>query len=169
MTQRLDFVTRMAKRLGNEVDTGAATEKDKEIPARLIRHGSHQIIALDRKDFVVLVFAMDIPEEDSKALAALHEDVQRRLFAVLRREMLEGRSGFSIRVSDDDPPRLQQIRIEQKLVVEEADGPTTQRLADGLQELVVVGQRCIEVLGQAFSDIREAQSTSTSPHDYMYV
>ncbi len=101
----------------------------------------------------------------SVALAEKDENTQQLLLGILRREMLEGRSGFVFRFTEDEPPKLKTVGVEQKLIVEDETPETTQRLADGIQELVVVGIRCQQVLGQAFSASR---ASSTPTHDVMF-
>lgn len=43
-----------------------------------------------------------------------------------------------------------------------------QRLADGIQELVVVAARRKEALGEAFTEIRAAQTTESTFYEGMY-
>ncbi len=169
MSEMLEEIHRTAVLLGNRVDKREARDPDENpIDILVIHHGTHSLIAIDSGTYVTLTYQIDIPEKDAQLLSETHEDIQRRLVAILKREMLEGRSGYRFEWSEDDPPLLRRIRIDQKLLIVKNDPQSAQRLADGIQELVVVGIRSIEVLGQAFSDVRFAASTSSAPADYMY-
>ncbi len=158
----LEILQRLAERLGNQVETRTAPGAEGgEFEYRVIHHGGHEVAAVDQGAYVTLAYVLNIDEDDAAALAEKDENTQQLLFSILSREMLEGRSGYIFRFTEDEPPRLQAVGAEQKLIVDDETPETTQRLADGIQELVVVGIRCQQVLGQAFSASR-ASSTPTA-------
>ncbi len=84
--------------------------------------------------------------------------------------MAEGRSGFLLQLDETKkPPEVRRISLEQKIVIQNERPETVQRVADGIQELVVTAIRCQLVLGQAFQDVRTAAQTSASTyHAGMY-
>ncbi len=148
-----------------------AQDKDgKEIVLLLIKHGPHGVLAFQKKGFTELAYIMDLPPEDSKRLAELPPEAQQELLAIMKREMMEGRSGFEMAFDETKmPPQLRRISIVQRVIIEDRRPETVQRVADGIQELVVVGSRCNAVLGQVFQNIRTTgETTAKTYHPGMY-
>ncbi len=165
----LGKVKTAAERLGSQVEEGKVTQADgKEEDILILEPERTPVVVLDRGEYVILLVVLDIPPEDGERLAKQPEDLQRRLFTILKMEMMEGRSGYVLDFTEDEPKRLRQIRISQKVIVRDQRPETLQRLADGLQELVVVAARSREVLSQAFTDVRATQTTETTFHQGMY-
>ncbi len=165
----MERVKTAAERLGNKVEKAKAKEDDgTEEDVLIIHHGKHPLLVLDREEYVVLLVVFDISPKDAELLAKQPEYVQRQLFTILKLEMMEGRSGYVLDFTEDKPPKLRQIRISQKVIVRDLKPETMQRLADGIQELVVVGARSREVLGRAFTDVRASQTTESTYYEGMY-
>ncbi len=150
----LGEVTKAAKRL--DVPTQIASMQEASgappEPVLLLRHGTHTLLCRDRVTHVLLFYPINVTEKDGQKIAALAEEELSDLFQIIRREMLSGRTGFSISFDETkDTKVLQQVRLEQRIIVDDADPTSVQRLSDGIQELVVTAQRVVEILNQAFS------------------
>jgi len=166
-----EHLRRIAKKLDVEVQPGTAENaKGEKFEITLLKHGAHVIAALERKQYTTLLYPIDFSPQESDLLASQPEEIQTRLIGILRREMLEGRSGFNMLFDETKkPPRLRRITIEQKLVIQDEGPETTQRVADAIQELVVVGMRCGDALGLAYQDLRSArQGSADTYHAGMY-
>lgn len=167
-SQVLQRVRRASEILGHKVQEDVAKDaKGNALKVLVIHHGTHRIVAFDAKKYAVLMYPMDIAPEDAALLAKQPEETQTRLLTILKREMLEGRSGFGLIFDEKKkPPELRQIRVEQRVLVEDGRPETVQRFADAIQEIVVVAVRCQIVLGQAFSEVRAVEKFQTSASDY---
>ena len=164
-------LSKIARKLDLKPEPGEAVDdKGRKIPILVLTHGTHKIIAIEHPAYTYLVYSLDVLPADAALLAQQPPEIQQTLFSIVKREMAEGRSGYFIQFDESkDPPELQQIRIEQKLVIRDEQPWTVQRVADGVQELVVAGIRCILVLGQAFADVKTAAQTSARVfHPGMY-
>lgn len=98
---------------------------------------------------------IDLRPEDTELLAKQHMETQGRLLAILKREMMEGRTGY---VLGTDDKGLHGVRLSQKLIVSSTDINSIQRLNDAIQEIVVVACRCTEVLGQTFGSLKSCNA-----------
>jgi len=87
--------------------------------------------------------------------------------------MLEGRTAYLLVTSEPNNPRnwksLRQIRLSQKRIVRGTDAYTVQRVADAIQEIVIVAVRCQLVLGEALRSVATgARISQTTYHPDMY-
>ncbi|HLQ41963.1 MAG TPA: hypothetical protein VK189_03820 [Thermoplasmata archaeon] len=162
---------RIAKKLELKPERAEAEdEKGKKIPILALHHGTHNLFAIEQAGYTLIVYPMDVDPKDAALLAKEPPEIQQTLFAILKREMAEGRSGFLLQLDETKkPPEVRRISLEQKIVIQNERPETVQRVADGIQELVVTAIRCQLVLGQAFQDVRTAAQTSASTyHAGMY-
>lgn len=166
----MERVEKIARALSIKTERGSVTnDKGEKIEVVILHHGNHRLLAWMENEHCLLTYPMELAQGDSKLLAEQPMEIQQRLFTIIRREMLEGRSGYMMNFDDSKPPRLVQIRVEQKLVLDPEGIPSKQRLLDAVQELVVTAMRSQIVLGQAFSDVRDSNSSSDSDfHEGMY-
>lgn len=137
--------------LDSKVDESEVTDdKGQKFPSLTFTHGTHTLIAMERPNYVTIIYPMNIKPEDADLVAKQPEETQELLFSILKREMAEGRSGYSLSL-EGEPKKIRQIRIEQRIVV--------------------AAIRCQLVLGQAFRDLRSVMSSAGSastPHPFMY-
>lgn len=158
ISMALDKLADTCKQLGIKVEPGKLELVGGKTEAILaLQHGKHTLIAMARSPITaVLAYVIQLEDADVEVLAKQSPQLIGRLAAVLKREMLEGRSGYAF---VPHPVHVAapfgQIRIEQQIIVGEG-ALEKQRLLDGMQELVVCAIRCIEVLGHAFSAIHES-------------
>ncbi len=163
-------VKRIARTLGIEViEQKAEDEKGRPVDVLVIHHSPYNLYGLQRGGIFEMALPLDIDPKDAALLARQPADIQERLLAILRREMMEGRTGFEIRFDETKkPPELRRIAVVQRLVVVD-DSPTSiQRFADGIQEMTVVAVRAADVMGRAFGDMRTAQTAPDTYHAGMY-
>ena len=144
-------------------DAEGEVEPGKTAKVLVLKHGKHNLTGIDKKRYVFLLYPMDIGSEDGALLARQPPDLLERLYLIVKPEMAEGRTAYALIFGEKEPKVLQQIRVEQKIVVADNRPETVQRLADGIQEVVVAAVRCQLVLGQALRDVRAstAQTTDT--------
>lgn len=143
-------------------------DQGRQVPSLLLKHGSHDLLAIDNGEYVLIMYPIKLKPEHTAALARQSAEIRSRLFAILRREMMEGRSGY--RLEYEDPPantRLLGISVEQKVVIADTDPVTMQRVADGVQELVLIGIRGGSVLAKTFA-VQAAAAPSSDYHPNMY-
>lgn len=166
----LDHVKKGCATLGLKTQDAEAQVNDRKLKALVITHGGTTLVALQFPGFIQLVCPIDIEGGDAALLAKQPEEIQNRLFAILKREMLQGRCGFALHFDEaKKPPHLTRITIEQKIIMGSTNPSSVQRLADGIQELVVVAFRSGQVLGEAFRNVRDmAKGTTSDFHEMMY-
>lgn len=165
----LQRVKEAANLLGNKVEEGeTADSTGKKMEYLAVYHGKHRVIVLNGKTHVLFDYVMDISPEDSQLLAKQPQETLDTLMQILVREMLVGRSGFYINFSqEEDSKLLRRIGVQQKIMVEDEEPRTIQRIADAIQELVVIAMRCQTILGKALQE--KPPQISSSPHEQMYI
>jgi len=170
VTPLFEPVKRLARKLN--LPTSEITAKDakgSDVQLLQIAHKPYNLLVFDRGGYYELSFVWDIDEKDAALLAQQSKEIQERLFLVLRREILEGRTGFEFRYDQTKtPPWLLRIVMVQRIVIRDESPTTLQRFADGIQEVVVVGVRCQDVLMRAFGDIRGGEKAPDTYHVGMY-
>ncbi len=166
-----EHLKRIAKRLDLKPQVAEGVDdKGNKVPLLILEHGTHKLLAIESEGYTLVFYSLEVKREDGALLAREPPEIQQTLFSIVKRELAEGRSGYRL-VFDETrkPPELREIRVEQKIILRDEQPATIQRVADGVQELVVVAIRCILVLGQAFQDVRAAAQTSaTAYHAGMY-
>lgn len=164
----LERVKEAAVLLGNKVEEGEAVdEQGNKLGVVAIYHGVHRVVVLDKKDYALFDYIMDFESEDASLLARQPQETQDRLFQILKLEMLRNRCGFYLKFDEKtDPKELKRIGVQQKVMVKDLEPHTLQRIADAVQELVVVAVRCQLLLGQVLRE--KPTDTGSSPHEVMY-
>lgn len=137
-------------------------------PALEVGHGEHFLWALDRDGWVELVYPFYLPEEDVGRFEDLDEDELEAVLTSLEMLLLEGRSAYELHFDADGA--FTGFSLSQALVPDPDDPGIVQRLADGVQELVVLGMRGAIFLGVPW--LEEAGGTAAwppgGPHPGMY-
>jgi len=160
--------------LGYKVSKGSAQDdKGRAIPLLTFKHGVHQLVAFEEDNGVQIAYPMDIRPEDTALLEKQPDEIMGQLFSILKREVLEGRTAYVMATTETENPKkwkaLKQIRVSQKVIVADTEPHTLQRVADGIQEIVVVAVRCQLVMGEALRSVATATKISTTTyHDAMY-
>lgn len=158
------------EKLGWSVNEGKAISSDgKERPFLLTTHGGeHQVILVpteDGKHADVLIEIL-LHEDDVALLGKQSQQVKRQLMAILRREMLEGRSGYAFVPHPTDKLLFLGIRISQSILLDDST-QGLQRLMDAKQEVVVVAMRCVLVLGHVFDSVKATELPPDPEHVYI--
>lgn len=162
----------IAEQNGIPVAEGEAeAENGSKTAILLLKHGNHALVAIPNGRHFVFQYRMDIPPDAQAMLGKMPAAKYQELMLILRREILVGRSGYVTEVvPKTKPPILSHLRIEQRIIIEDTTPPTTQRVLDGIQELVTLGVRARQLLGvslqAASQDTTAAQPVSTP--DGMY-
>jgi hypothetical protein len=170
VTFLLERLREILEAIGYQVEEGSAQDdKGRTIEILGLAHGPHRVIGLDQGKIVELIYPMDVRAEQAALLAKWPDELLDRLLALLKREMLEGRSGYTIAFGPENPKALRQIRVSQRLILHDANPQTLQRVADAIQEIVVVSVRCQLILGEAIRSAETAARTADSTfHPGMY-
>lgn len=169
-----DKVRDVARLLELEVEEGARKDATgKETPLLAIKHGSHRVIVIPGTTTVTLLVAHALPAEAAEKLARLPEKTYAEFLHRLRRELLEGRSGYSIDYDKTkEPHRLRRLTLTQKIYLGPIDSVTVQRFGDAIQELVVLAVRANTLVGRTLASVRAAEGPGSAPslptHDTMY-
>lgn len=131
--------------------SGIQDQSGKVVPALEIKQGRYTLYAIELNSSIKLMLQIDIDPKDAALLGKQPPEIQRDLIAILRREMLEGRTGYELNTPDG---KLLGIRLSQNLIISD-ENSSAQRLLDAIQEIIVVTCRCLEVLGQSFGSMRQ--------------
>jgi hypothetical protein len=153
-------------------ETTVTDEHGKVIPALDIEYAKNHFLAFDSGHSIVLLVQIKAEKEQAKAIIDNHspEDVK-KLFIILRRELMMGRCGYAI-VFDktDESSLLKHITIDQKLIVKDLQSSTIQRVQDAFQEILLVTIRCLTILSASMQTTTTTDTaTSSSPPDGMYL
>jgi hypothetical protein len=151
--------------MGYEWKEGPGTD-GKQVRFLLLNFGfGYKIACSEGQNSVILETAVMIKPEDAEAIA-IDANRQKRLLRVLKLELLNGRTGYRFEMEKD---QLRAIVLSQRLILLSDRESGLQRFWDGLQELVIMVARCLELLGAVLGDMRTAPplKQSTSP-EMMY-
>lgn len=159
----LDRVYELAESIDEDVSRETVDTPDGEQDYLLIQHGNYALNVEDKGDYVIIYYPATLNEEETERFHEKLTDKQINIILdALRETLLKGRSAFQFH--HDDENQFFGFTVEQKFIPHERDGIARQRLADAIQELVVLGMGGSEVLGAVFQD----DGPDTQPHPGMY-
>jgi len=163
----IEEVEKAAKILGIGYEWKEAPGTDgKQVRFLLLNFGvGYKIACTEGQNSVLLETAILMKREDAEAIA-IDANRQKRLLRVLKLELLTGRTGYRFETEKD---QLRAIVLSQRLILSADSESGLQRFWDGLQELVIMAARCLELLGAVLGDMRTAPplKQTTSP-EMMY-
>lgn len=164
----LERLTRAARALGFGAEAATGTSDGDPQPAVVVQHGGHRLVAMDEGGHLLLTYVLEIPDEDAARLANLNSEDMGALLAVLRRELLGGRTGMEVFLQDeDDPTTFDAVHFHQMLMLPDLEPDRVQRLADGVQELIGLAVRGTDLLSAVLQAVDGTTPTSDH-HEGMY-
>ncbi|MEW5936195.1 MAG: hypothetical protein AB1665_00020 [Candidatus Thermoplasmatota archaeon] len=148
----------------------ALDHEKKEKDIIIIHHGNFNIILIPvNPTYVTLLMKIQLRPEDGAVLAKQTPEFHNEFGFILRRELMSGRSAFSM-VYDESkkPAELREINLSQHIVIENFDKNTKQCISYAIQELVNSGLRVSQILGTTFSSIKGSTSNGKQYDGPMY-
>ena len=155
----------MAEGLGDLVTAEIMPDgHGREFPALLIRRGDWAVLATDQGSFVAMALRLALAAEDVKAIAALSANDRQSVIHLIEDLSCQGRTASMLEI---ESPResLRAIVLEQRVFEPDGSAAMNQRIADGLQEVIITAIRVYAALARALISVQRnlAKGPSSDP------
>lgn len=128
----------------------------------LAHHGEWKLVLHPQRTHLLVTLEIPVGTDVHELLAKVPVENREKFYTSIRRELLDGRTGFNwIPVTNTrDDPRL--ILLEQKVALTVGNQDAAQRLLDAFQEIVTIAARVTMLFRLTFIGLANAQQTETA-------